>query len=106
MMIWSALHGNMQLPKRAASELASRREHMVKRAAFKWGIGRELYTAPFIWVPKDKCNVKQGRNGKPTCFDKFSVEKIEVVDGRIAKVSIWNDTTGKRCFVHIEGERK
>lgn len=24
-----------------------------KRAAFNWGIGRELYTAPFIWVSKD-----------------------------------------------------
>lgn len=22
-----------------------------KRACFNWGIGRELYTAPFIWVP-------------------------------------------------------
>ena len=25
-----------------------------KRACFNWGIGRELYTAPFIWIPKDK----------------------------------------------------
>ena len=23
-----------------------------KRACFNWGIGRELYTAPFIWIPK------------------------------------------------------
>ena len=22
-----------------------------KRAGFRWGIGRELYTAPFIWLP-------------------------------------------------------
>ncbi|MCX4328882.1 MAG: hypothetical protein OSJ45_16625 [Lachnospiraceae bacterium] len=22
-----------------------------KRACFNWGIGRELYTAPFIWIP-------------------------------------------------------
>ena len=25
-----------------------------KRACFNWGIGRELYTAPFIWVPANK----------------------------------------------------
>lgn len=90
---------NMEAAKGEASDA-------FKRAAFKWGIGRELYTAPFIWVPKDKCNIKQGRNGKATCYDRFHVEKIEVVDGRIAKVSIWNDTTGKRCFVHIEGDKK
>ena len=24
-----------------------------KRACFNWGIGRELYTAPFIWVSSD-----------------------------------------------------
>ena len=24
-----------------------------KRACFKWGIGRELYTAPFVWVPRE-----------------------------------------------------
>ena len=25
-----------------------------KRACFNWGIGRELYTAPFIWIPAAK----------------------------------------------------
>ena len=29
-----------------------------KRACFNWGIGRELYTAPFIWIPSDKCDIK------------------------------------------------
>lgn len=28
-----------------------------KRAGFRWGIGRELYTSPFVWIPKE-----QGRN--------------------------------------------
>jgi hypothetical protein len=35
-----------------------------KRACFNWGIGRELYTAPFIWVNADKCNIKNGK-----CYD-------------------------------------
>ena len=30
-----------------------------KRACFNWGIGRELYTAPFIWIPSDKCDIKE-----------------------------------------------
>ena len=46
-----------------------------KRACFNWGLGRELYTAPFIWVPADKCNIKQDK-GKFKCNDKFRVEKI------------------------------
>ena len=29
-----------------------------KRAGFNWGIGRELYTAPFIWIPAEKCEIK------------------------------------------------
>jgi len=34
-----------------------------KRACFNWGIGRELYTSPFIWIPADKCDIKDGKNG-------------------------------------------
>ena len=83
---------NMEAEKGEASDA-------FKRACFKWGIGRELYTAPFIWVPADKCGVKKGRNGKPACFDKFRVEKIETNDGKIEKISIWNDTTKQRVFV-------
>ena len=70
-----------------------------KRSCFKWGIGIELYTAPFIWIPADKCNIKPGKNGKPQCYDHFSVEKIETQDGKIQKISIWNDSTGQRVFV-------
>ena len=29
-----------------------------KRACFNWGIGRELYTAPFIWIPSAKVNIQ------------------------------------------------
>ena len=25
-----------------------------KRAGFRWGIGRELYTSPFVWIPSNK----------------------------------------------------
>lgn len=90
---------NMEADKGEASDA-------FKRACFKWGIGRELYTAPFIWVPADRCNIKQGRNGKPACYDKFKVEKIEVENGRIEKVSIWNETTGKRAFVHMNENKE
>lgn len=56
-----------------------------KRACFNWGIGRELYTAPFIWVT----NVKIGtKNGKYTTNDKFYVEKVRIDNGVITGLSI------------------
>ena len=52
-----------------------------KRACFNWGIGRELYTAPFIWIGSDKCKIT-GKDGKFKCFDKFSVRDISYNDNR------------------------
>lgn len=52
-----------------------------KRACFNFGIGRELYTAPFIWIGADKCEIKQGRNGKPTVYEKFKVSEIGYTEG-------------------------
>lgn len=62
-----------------------------KRACFNWGIGRELYTAPFIWVGSDKCDIKN-RNGKPACYDKFEVLSIAYKDGKIVDLEIYNTT--------------
>ena len=73
-----------------------------KRACVNWGIGRELYTSPFIWIAADKCNIEQyDRNGKKAygCNDKFSVEKIIIEDKKITALAIRNDTTKKRVFV-------
>ena len=65
-----------------------------KRACFNWGIGRELYTAPFIWIPADKCNI----NGSK-CYDKFEVEKIIIENKRITAIAIRNITKDVRAYV-------
>ena len=71
-----------------------------KRACFNWGIGRELYTAPFIWVTADKCNIFKNSKGKLTSNDKFVVEKILYDDKRkIVAISIMNTSQKIRCFV-------
>lgn len=67
-----------------------------KRAGFNWGIGRELYTSPFIWFPKDKVNI-ESRNGKPTTYDRFSVEEIEFTDRKVSWVKVM-DTKTKEVF--------
>lgn len=71
-----------------------------KRACFNWGIGRELYTSPLIWVNADKCNIQSGK-----CYDRFAVEKIAIENKKIVGLSIINNSIksdnikDKRCFV-------
>jgi hypothetical protein len=77
-----------------------------KRSGFAWGIGRELYTSPFIWVNEGKYKV----NEKGQCYDTFSVEKIKIENKRIVGLAIRNDRiyreTGDakaaRAFVYTE----
>lgn len=64
-----------------------------KRAGFNWGIGRELYTAPFIWFPADKLKThapKQNGNGY-TCSDTFTVDAIEYTSGKISYLKVVNN---------------
>lgn len=73
-----------------------------KRACFNWGIGRELYTSPFIWINKADCGIIESeRNGRKTysCYDNFEVEKIKIENKKIVGLAIKNVSSGKRCFV-------
>lgn len=77
-----------------------------KRAGFNWGIGRELYTSPFIWIPAEKCNIKLNtKTNKLMCNDKFVVEAIQIIDKAITGLAIKNATTGKRVFVWKKEEK-
>lgn len=69
-----------------------------KRACFNWGIGRELYTAPFIWVTADKCNIVKNQQGKLACKDKFVVDAIEITNKIITGLAIKNCRTNERVF--------
>lgn len=80
------VESNMEPAKGEASDA-------FKRACFKWGIGRELYTAPFIWVDKGmlqrhKMNDKTGRWA---CYDRFEVTMVKVENGKIADLAIANE---------------
>lgn len=46
-----------------------------KRACFNWGIGRELYSAPFIWIPANKVNI-QPKGDKYITYNRFAVQYI------------------------------
>lgn len=70
-----------------------------KRACFNWGIGRELYTAPFIWIPAAECTALKQKGDRWQCYDSFEVRKIKVEKGRIVGLAIRNKKTGRNCFV-------
>ena len=63
-----------------------------KRACFNWGIGRELYTAPFIWIPVEKTKIVKKQNGSGfNVYDSFIVSEISYDEaGRIAVLVIKN----------------
>lgn len=52
-----------------------------KRAGFRWGIGRELYSAPFIWIPEEKFETKTVK-GKKMPKDRFVVGNIQYSEKR------------------------
>ena len=68
-----------------------------KRACFNWGIGRELYTAPFIWIPNGKANI-QKKGDRYYCNTHFSVNHIGYgTDKEITELKIVDDS-GKVAF--------
>ena len=76
-----------------------------KRACFNIGIGRELYTAPFIWIGADKFKLTQ-KNNKYITYDKFAVSSIEIQDGVITDLAIVNERTGSTVYkMHANGQK-
>ena len=66
-----------------------------KRAGFCWGIGRELYTSPFIFVNLPTAK-KDGRGYDLQGYPRLDVKEIEYKDGRISKIVITNN--GRICY--------
>lgn len=76
-----------------------------KRAGFAWGIGRELYTAPFIFIVDPDNVVADGSRYKlkPGFFPSFSVGTIRYDgEGNITGLEL-KDNTGAVCYVYGTG---
>lgn len=59
-----------------------------KRAGFCWGIGRELYTAPFIWINLTNKEWRIDQRGSYVPKIDLDVKDFEVKDGQITKLTI------------------
>lgn len=71
-----------------------------KRACFNWGIGRELYTAPHIWVKAGDVRLEDGNGGKKTTKDHFSVTEIAYEGGNITALEIRNDSLKRIVYTY------
>lgn len=73
-----------------------------KRAGTNWGIGRELYTAPFIWIPlaEDEHFTKKTTNGKEiiSCAQSFRVAEISYSESRKINGLVILDKNGNERF--------
>lgn len=79
---WDAgAESNTEKEKGAASDA-------FKRACVNFGIGRELYTSPFIWVQAQKIELET-IGGKTRCKDNFRVHHIRVEEDRIVELAIY-----------------
>lgn len=63
-----------------------------KRACVNWGIGRELYSAPFIWIDAKSAGITVNKNGKAVTKSKFYVKSISYdANCDIDELTIVND---------------
>lgn len=67
-----------------------------KRAGFNWGIGRELYTAPFIWVNTTDDELDSKGNVKT----RFIVKEIDYNDNREINHLVIVDSKGNPRYTY------
>ena len=78
--VWKADCGSESYTEKEKGEASD----SFKRACVNWGIGRELYTAPTIFVPLEEAKVKDGK-----CYTRFQVTEIGYDDdGKINALTI------------------
>lgn len=73
-----------------------------KRACFNWGIGRELYSCPFVWINLAADEWRTGFNGKKQPKTKFYVSNIEYDEKR--NVSYLRIVDGKGVERYVYGK--
>ena len=65
-----------------------------KRACFNWGIGRELYSAPFTYINLQSGEWQKGKDGRPKSYAKFTVKEIDYDENRNINKLIIVDSKG------------
>ena len=77
-----------------------------KRAGFNWGIGRELYTAPFVYITLQDGEWYEGRDGKLKSNAKFKVKEIAYDESRNIVKLVVVDGKGKVRYTFGENTQQ
>ena len=85
--VWDEEHQDWIMKQDVGSESDYEKEKGVasdsfKRACVNLGIGRELYTAPLIWVSADRLQIQE-RDHKKIVKDRFSVKSINISEDKV-----------------------
>lgn len=72
-----------------------------KRACFNWGIGRELYTAPFTYIQLNEGEYYDDK-GRTKSNAKFYVDEIEYESRRISRLVLMDSKNNIRFSYSIE----
>lgn len=94
--IWDAKIGQWVSKQDVGTESYTEKEKgqasdSFKRAGFNWGIGRELYTAPFIWIKGRNKNDWRNQAGKMVPAMNMRVSEIEYKGDSISYLELKDD---------------
>lgn len=103
--VWKWSNGIESRADEEGNQVKGEASDAFKRAGFMWGIGRELYSAPFIFV-----SVETEQNGKiyklKNKFAKFTCAEIEYNEDRTIKRVVIKDDKGNVLFGKLNGKKR
>ena len=76
-----------------------------KRACYNWGIGRELYTAPFIWITAERAGIQRKEN-KLVCQERFAVTSISYNEEQEISGLEIADSRGQTVYSMVKGQNR
>jgi len=77
-----------------------------KRACVNWGIGRELYTCPFVWIELAAEEWRQGTSGRKQPKTRFYVTHIEYEEGNVSYLRIVDGSGKERYLFGMSAKEK
>ena len=83
----------------AGNEKKGEASDAFKRAGTRWGIGRELYTSPFIRIKAETIKNERGGYKLKDKYAKYSVEEIDYIGKKISRLVI-ADRFGNNVFTY------
>lgn len=105
--IWKDDAGSESVTEKVKGEASD----SFKRACFNWGIGRELYSAPFIYIPVKYVDIISSK-GKFKTYDKFFVSRISYdlekheIDGIVIARKATKDRVEEIVYVYNNIQKK